>query len=729
MIKAHQVQARDVTRYLKAEVNKHGEKIRKNERYMKELVKNSLDSLEYRWAQKQRAHDIEIYQNDSTPVQTPILDWAGLIDSYLMQKSVSPTITMQLMDYHHFIPVGRVATSMGYLHLRVPYNITNAANHLMASCECYNQLRLDLNVTNRHDQEHNHEAIIKGLATLPSLAFACEEAKADVMEVMLLFGVSPDPQASRDNMFKRYYDEQAHKIIKNSRLGRNRRQILTGLALALAGAVAGGIGGFDIAAAVTGRSGAEEQIVRKVNAHSHDLQLIAAHDKALDKVVKALKLETRELYEGRSRANLAHKIDTCHMHNLMARQHFNKVRSGLRALYLHELPFEFMSMQTFEANLPKLRTTLRARGLEMIIKHPADIYSMKTSWAVKDGEMNVFIHIPISPIKPMSLYKFVATPFYSKELKDHYIYDLDDTYLALEDSRAAMFRSFSSMDNCNELHEALYVCPGHNVLQTDHTTSCLMSIYNGDHKVAQKLCKIKKFPFSTAAYQLAPNDFAFFASKDTQGDFECHNSDTQSFRQQYVGKAVLQKPIGKGITIIEVPNHCTFRAGGLILNAEAIAIQGKLLSIKVEPLFKDAMVVAHIAEGNKKVEIGQMDVPELRMPGEDMQSIPFHQTAYVHVLYSSILMGLVVIVACSGVYCCLRVRKMENMNRGPGTNINIGRDEQRISGILRESARYSRNDDQVELEQNLISGRRTAPLPPRDRQSVGRANTQGAHQS
>ena len=72
---------------------------------------------------------------------------------------------------------------------------------------------------------------------------------------------------------------------------------------------------------------------------------------------------------------------------------------------------------------------------------------------------------------------------------------------------------------------------------------------------------------------------------------------------------------------------------------------------------------------------------------------------------------------------------MENMNRGPGTNINIGRDEQRISGILRESARYSRNDDQVELEQNLIPGRRTAPLPPRDRQSVGRANTQGAHQS
>ena len=504
---------------------------------------------------------------------------------------------------------------------------------------------------------------------------------------------------------------------------------MTGLALALAGAVAGGIGGFDIAAAVTGRSGVDEQTVHKINAHSHDLQLIAAHDKALDKVVKALKLDTRDLYEGRSRANLAHKIDTCHMHTLMARQHFNKVRSGLRALYLHELPFEFISMQTFEANVPKLRAALRAKGLEMIIEHPADIYSMKTSWAVKDGELNVFIHIPISPIIPMSLFRFVATPFYSKELKDHYIYDLDDTYLALDDSRAAMFRSFSSMDNCNELHEALYVCPGHNVLRTDHSTSCLMSIYNGDHKVAQRLCKIKKFPLSTAAYQLAPNDFAFFASKDTQGDFECQNADMQSFRQQYIGKAVLQKPVGKGITIVEVPNHCTFRAGGLILNAEAIAIKGKLLSIKVEPIFKDAMVVAHIAEGNKKVEIGQMDIPELRIPGEDMQSIPFHQTAYVHVLYSSMLVVLVVIVACSAVYCCLRLRRMENMNRGPSTNINIGHDEQRMSRSLRRSVRYDHDLDQVELEQNLVPERRTAPPPPRAQQTVNKVNTQGAHQS
>ena len=69
------------------------------------------------------------------------------------------------------------------------------------------------------------------------------------------------------------------------------------------------------------------------------------------------------------------------------------------------------------------------------------------------------------------------------------------------------------------------------------------------------------------------------------------------------------------------------------------------------------------------------------------------------------------------------------MNRGPSTNINIGRDEQRISRSLRESARYNRDDDQVELEQNLVPERRTAPPPPRAQQTVNKVNTQGAHQS
>ena len=734
--KGHQVQAKDADHnFFRSEINKHGEKIRRNELDMRDLVGKSRDESEYRWTQKQRAHDVEIYHNDTTPKQTPILDWASMIDSYWVQNSVAPTTTLQLTSYHHFIPKGRIASAMSYLHLRIPYNITDAANHLMTVCACYDQLRVDLNKTSRMANDHQHEAIIKGLAVLPSLAFACEEAKDDIMEIIRLFDVSPDPRASRNNLFKKYYDDQAHLIIKNSRLGRKRRQILTGLALALAGAVAGGIGGFDIAAAISGKSGIDEQTVHKVNAHSHDLQLTVAHAKAQDKVIEALKLETRELYEGRSRANLAHKIDTCHMHTLMARQHFNKVRSGLRALYLHELPFEFISMQTLEANLPELKRALRVKGLELVVEHPADLYLMKTSWAVKDGEMNIFVHIPISPIKAMSLYEFVPTPFYSKQLGAFYIYDLDHTYLAMEDSRAAMFRSFSDMIDCTELHDALYVCPGHNVLRTDHSTSCLMAIYNGDHKVAQKLCSIKKFLPPTAAFQLAPNDFAFFASTDTLGDFECQNTETQNFRQQYVGKAVLQKSVKKGITIVELPNHCTFRAGGLTLNAETISIRGKLLSIKVEPMFRDAMVVAHIAERSKKVEIGHMDIPELLIPGEDMKQIPFHQTPYVHLLYSSGMGVLIIIVACFGLYCCLRLRRMENHTNGPSTNINIGQDEQNISRSLRNSVRFNQNAESVDLQQELLQERRSAPPPPRERQRLSNttqsklSNTQAPHQS
>ena len=689
-------------RFFQKSLDKQAARIHRTEQDIEKMVANAYDEKDYRYQLRQRAEDVTVNLTNAMNKSVPEIDWDMLVEKYWRKADLAPSVTQQLEEFHHFRPIGRIASEMGFVHLQIPFNFTQSADQLLTTCRCEERIREDLNMTNRYNDHQIHESVIKGLSASTALGFACHDAKADIQELVRLFSLTPDPSASSDNLFVKHYDDITKHVG-----GRKRRQVLVGMAIAgIIGSVAGGIGGFNLASMFGGGSASEREMVHKINGHSHDLQLSIAHAKAQDKVLKALELETSELSVGEHRANLAHKVDTCRMHSDVMRTHFTKVQNGLRALYLHELPFEFLDVHVYEENLPGLEAALAKKDLQLVLRHPSDIYTMKTSWGVMNGELNVFVHIPVSPFDPFPLYKFIPTPFYSKHLDGYYIYDLDHEYLALEDSSAARFRTFSSMSDCTVSHEAVFICPGNNILMTSQANSCLMSIYSNAHEAAQKLCRIKKFPHNVDAFHLAPNDFAFFSRNKTQGDFECRG--TGKMEKEHLDSAITQKLIHEGITIIEVPTHCTFRAAGVEMNSEEVQIEGKLLSVKVEPIFKDAMVVAYIRESNKNLEVGEMDIPELKIPGKDLEEISFVQTSSVQLSFALIVGILMCVLLGIIVYGFCKLRRLEkHAGSATNTNIVIGRDQITPAEKQRETVAES-----VPLETMRASDNSQPPMYP-----------------
>ena len=192
-------------RYFQKEIDRHSKQINQNEINLQQVVVHSADELDYRYNQRRQMDYNPIFPNDSLVEPAPKINWEKLVDTYWRDPVIIPSATLQLEDYHHFRPLGKIISQTGFLHLQIPYNFTQVADQMMTTCACYERIQSDLNQTSAFNNRQNHQSVVRGMTTLPSLNFGCHEAQSDVRELIHLFGLSPDPSASRHNLFKKFY--------------------------------------------------------------------------------------------------------------------------------------------------------------------------------------------------------------------------------------------------------------------------------------------------------------------------------------------------------------------------------------------------------------------------------------------------------------------------------------------------------------------------------------------
>ena len=599
----------------------------------------------------------------TVPAAQASLKWEDMVQDYYSTPTVEPAVRSIRDDVHHFRAIGMVTTSTGHIHLHVPYNFSQFLQHALMCCECYETLLTDLGkaTANYTGTVPPHVAHLKGHLNLPVFKYACAEAKSDVFDLMQMFHFEVDEPTwdlEGHSLFRKYMQNDteeelqsdrapiADRVGRENRIAKNRfgeefrhmigrglhrgkRQLLAGAA-ALIGTVAAGVAGFSLKSYFSGNpADRNTQIVHKLNSHSHDLQIIEHHEKLLAQTMNSLRYDTELMARAEQKAYFAHKIDVCQIQSMTMRVHMDKVLRALRALYKHELPYEFLNLHTFEKNLPQLEEALYKRKLRLISNKPSDVLNLKTSWASQKGQLSVFIHVPVSPIRPLPLYKFLPTPFYSKTLQSYYIYDIEDKYLAYSNETMA-FRAFPSLEDCTEVHNGLFTCIGHNVLSTNHSTSCLMAIYNGNAEVAYQLCKIKQFLEPSKSFQLGPNNFAFFSRSATVGNFECVGSQKFQTNDRLTG-ILRERKMESGVSLIQVPNHCSYHTSGLVINSEEITMMAPLLSMPIAPQFRDTLAWAHILDSHRMAALAKkdptfpvdsdVDLTDMNLPEDDLKPI------------------------------------------------------------------------------------------------------------
>ena len=638
------------------------------------MLNKKADAFRQAWAN----HSDGYLATFNTSVELPeaSLRWEDLVENFYRVAQREPEIIHQVNQHHHFSPVGEVSSMMGFLHMRVPLNFSHIAHHSLLVCRCYDQLIQDIEPL-RNSSLAGYLQAKRGIA---SLHFDCQQAMRDVMDIMQMFRIVPEDGLDEEHNFKRFYEQHKGKVVnRDKEEARPKRQLIGLIAATVVGALASNVGNLNLAHLFSGSSdNVNAEVVHDLGENASDLKILVSHDKMMDKVVKSIALNTSILEDELHHANLAHKIDACEIQSSVIREHLYRVKAGLRAVYKHELPFEFLNLHTYESNLPDLKIALANRGLRLVLDRPGDLYKLKTSWAMVKGTIYVLVHVPISPVRALPLYKFVGTPFYSKRLQDFYVYELEEEYLAIEHLKTGSYRAFRDLHDCTEPHDGLHICPGHNIIMTNHTTSCLMAIFDGNHEVATNLCRIRRFPNEVAGYLLAPNTFIFFTNRDVKGHFECRLP--KGTTKDIISNEVLKQVIKKGNTLIRVPNHCAFKSSGLIMNAESISVSGQLLSKQVGPEFIDAMSLAHVNSTKEKIKLAREHLddvfPDLDIPVRDFDASRYKWKAreegwidrWLHELITAGLIAVVVLCILLMLYCYCRARS----SSGTSTNIVIG---------------------------------------------------------
>ena len=657
-------------------INLLNDRTLRNLRRLKEAATN--DDI-YQSIRQAHAHTLSNRAQDKKALKVPAakasLKWEDMVNDYYEAPTVEPEVRSIRDDVHHFRAIGLVTTSTGHVHLHIPYNFSEFLQHALMCCECYTALVNDMRAATNNTSLLVHPSLLKGQLNLPVFQFACAEAKSDIFDLMQMF---------KFNIESSTYEQKGHELYrkhmdKKSKGERNKRQLISGAAIAL-GTVAAGVAGFSLHSFFSSNPADQNsQIVHKLAAHSHDLQLVVEHEQLLGNAINGLRFDTATMARAEQKAYFAHKIDVCQIQSMVMRTHMNKVLHALRVLYKHELPYEFLNLHTFEENLPELEAALYKRKLRLISNKPYDVFNLKTSWATQKGQLSIFIHVPVSPIRPLPLYKFLPTPFYSTTLKDHYIYDIEDSYLAYSNETMA-FRAFPDLTDCTEVHNGLFTCIGHNVLSTNHSTSCLMAIYNGNAEVAYKLCKIKKFLEPSKTFQLGPNNFAFFSRTPAVGNYECVGSKRYKTNDRLTG-ILKQRHMDAGVSIIQVPNHCSFHTSGLVINSEEITMTAPLLSMPIAPQFQDTLAWAHILDSHKMAELARkdpsfpieedIDLTKMNLPEDDLEPITtpwYRHPSMKGYMWVFLIVGIGIFVACG---ICAYLRWARVVHPEPSTTINV----------------------------------------------------------
>ena len=69
--------------------------------------------------------------------------------------------------------------------------------------------------------------------------------------------------------------------------------------------------------------------------------------------------------------------------------------------------------------------------------------------------------------------------------------------------------------------------------------------------------------------------------------------------------------LSPGTSVIQVPNHCSFYVNGFIISAESLTVAVPPLAKSVQPVFKDAVSLAHVSSEIKRGSISKLDSEKL----------------------------------------------------------------------------------------------------------------------
>lgn len=178
-----------------------------------------------------------------------------------------------------------------------------------------------------------------------------------------------------------------------------------------------------------------------------------------------------------------------------------------------------LKTDTIRSSIGKLRAKARRRDLVIPLQRMEEIYQLPNSYIYENGEITIFIHVPMVEVKSMILYQL--EPLILKVTEEHSGLIDETNYLAItEDETAFKVLTPEELDSCTKLNPHHYYCI-HNVLLREFESYCISAIFKTKMETASKICDLKVIPQKGWAKQLTLDTFLVYLQEESYIKIKC----------------------------------------------------------------------------------------------------------------------------------------------------------------------------------------------------------------
>ena len=307
---------------------------------------------------------------------------------------------------------------------------------------------------------------------------------------------------------------------------------------------------------------------------------------------------------------------------------------------LHNL-FDTIKMQT--ANLQA----------ELLLTEPSDLFQTELSYAFDGSEIVLVLHVPVAA-KRSTLRLFRFLPFPLDFSKTHFLLPQPEARLlaiSSDEPRLSVELQESDLSSCYKLGRN-YMCERMGILSNTYENSCLGSLYAQRFKEAMNYCEMQVAPLHERVIQLSDNWFLIYSTTTYTSHVTCRNGTSNEHHLKV------------GVNKIPLSSSCSMKLQQYQLFADSsLQVESQIKEFKWD-LEAVAFPADKILEASQAVD-QISEAGALRPDLEDVQAHIAQNKRSPAWLYFFILIGIVAALALGlWIFCFVYTHNWINFRDG-----------------------------------------------------------------
>jgi len=210
---------------------------------------------------------------------------------------------------------------------------------------------------------------------------------------------------------------------------------------------------------------------------------------------------------------------------MLIEDEIDRVWDAVQVAQQHRLSIRLIPAHKMAKLFGKIKRKAESTGNELLLDRSSDLYQIELSYCHDGEDIALVLHVPMAPKSTtLRLLKFLPFPF-SLSSKHFLMPQPTRRLLAIssDEPRLSMEFTEADLEGCHRVNN-IYLCERQGTLMNRMDLTCLGALYGQRFRSAAELCDMKARPITEQVLQLNDNWFLVYAVQQFTAYITCRNA-------------------------------------------------------------------------------------------------------------------------------------------------------------------------------------------------------------